>query len=460
MKTPFILAALLCATALTCAQEPSTPPASPGKLLPYEYYIDDLPNDLRLVTIPTDYPNLVAFYLVVATGSRNEVEPGKSGYAHFFEHMMFRGSENYPPGKRDEILQRAGAQTNAYTTDDRTVYHQTFSKEDLPEVMAMEADRFQRLKYEEPEYKTEALAVLGEYNKNSAAPTLKLFETLRANAYTTHTYKHTTMGFIQDIEDMPNQFDYSWEFFRRYYRPEYTTILVVGDVKRDEVLDLVKKNFGTWERGDYKPEIPTEPEQTAPKTAHVDWPTPTLPYVVVAFHAPAFSETEKDKAALDLVSEIAFGENSELYQRLVIKEQKVDTLAASYPERMDPTLFTVIAKVKEQKDMDYVRDQVLATFDRFTKEAIPQQKLDDTRSRLRYGTALSLDSSEAIAGTLASYLALRRTPEAMEQLFAMYDTVTPEDARVISAKYFVEPKRTIVTLATKADAGKKPEAGQ
>jgi zinc protease len=131
---------------------------------------------------------------------------------------------------------------------------------------------------------------------------LKLQETLRATAFKEHTYKHTTMGFIKDIEDMPNQFDYSWEFFRRYYRPEYTTILVVGDVKRDEVVEMVRANFGAWERGNYKPEIPREPEQSEPRTAHVDWATPTLPYVTVAFHNPAYSDEQKDYAALDLLS--------------------------------------------------------------------------------------------------------------------------------------------------------------
>ena len=453
------LLSLLSIAAVSLAQE--SPKAPTRKLIPYDYYIDDLPNDLRVVTIPTDYPNLVAFYIVVGTGSRNEVEPGKSGYAHFFEHLMFRGSENYPADARDVILQRAGASTNAYTTDDRTVYHATFSKEDLPEIMKMEADRFQRLKYAEPEYKTEALAVLGEYNKNIAAPTLKLQETLRATAFKEHTYKHTTMGFIKDIEDMPNQFDYSWQFFRRYYRPEYTTILVVGDVKRDEVVEMVRANFGTWDRGDYKPEIPREPEQNEPRTAHVDWATPTLPYVTVAFHNPAYSDEQKDYAALDLLAAVAFGENSELYQKLVLNEQKVDALNSSNPERMDPHLFTVTARVKDPKDVDYVRDQVLATFQRFTTEAIAQKKLDDTRARLRYETALGFDSSEAIAGAVAPFLALRRTPETMDRLFATYDTITPEDVRAIAAKYFTDNKRTIVTLATKAGAAAaKTEAGK
>ena len=459
LKTFTGLLLLLSIAAVSFAQE--SPKATTRKLIPYDYYIDDLPNDLRVVTIPTDYPNLVAFYIVVGTGSRNEVEPGKSGYAHFFEHLMFRGSENYPADARDVILQRAGAATNAYTTDDRTVYHATFSKEDLPAIMKMEADRFQRLKYAEPEYKTEALAVLGEYNKNIAAPTLKLQETLRATAFKQHTYKHTTMGFIKDIEDMPNQFDYSWEFFRRYYRPEYTTILVVGDVKRDEVVEMVRSNFGTWERGNYKPEIPREPEQNEPRTAHVDWNTPTLPYVTVAFHNPAYSDEQKDYAALDVLSAVAFGQNSDLYQKLVLEEQKVDALNASNPERMDPHLFTVTARVKDPKDVDYVRDQVLATFQRFTSEAMPQKKLDDTRARLRYETALGFDSSEAIAGAVAPFLALRRTPETMDRLFGLYDTITPEDVRSMAAKYFTENKRTIVTLATNAGAGvAKTEAGK
>src|SRR5438046_7790387 len=86
----------------------------------YDYTIDDLPNGLRLVTVPTDYPNLVALYVVVSAGSRNEIEAGRSGYAHFFEHIMFRGSENFPPERREEIFKRAGAETNAYTSDDLT----------------------------------------------------------------------------------------------------------------------------------------------------------------------------------------------------------------------------------------------------------------------------------------------------------------------------------------------------
>ena len=453
MKLLILVSLLLCLPASALAQQPKE-----RKLFPYEYFIDDLPNGLRLITVPTEQKNLVALYIVVQTGSRNEVEPGKSGYAHFFEHMMFRGSENFTSDQRDAILKRAGASSNAYTTSDRTVYHEVFSKEDLDQVMKLEADRFQRLKYALPEYKTEALAVLGEYNKNSANPSSKLYEKLRETAFDKHTYKHTTMGFIKDIEDMPNQYDYSLEFYKRYYRPEYTTILLVGDVTRARALELTKQYWGDWKRGNYAPAIPKEPQQDGPRTAHVDWSSPTLPYLVVAFRGPAYSDEKKDKAALDLLASIAFGENSDLYQRLVLKEQKVDQLYPSFGHQIDPELFSVYARVKDPQDVEYVRDQILATFERYKKDLIPPAKLDATRSRMRYSVALAMDSSEAIASALAPFIALRRTPETINKLFTLYESITPEDVRATAQQYFVERNRTMVTLATRK-AGQTKEGG-
>ncbi|HEX8472562.1 MAG TPA: pitrilysin family protein [Pyrinomonadaceae bacterium] len=452
MRILSLIVVMLCVPLMVLAQQTPT-----RKAFPYDYKQVDLPNGLRLVTVPTDYPNLVAVYIVVRTGSRNEIEPGKSGYAHFFEHLMFRGSKNFSADERDAILKRAGASSNAYTSDDRTVYHEVFSKEDLDKVMEMEADRFQNLQYTPEQYKTEAGAVRGEYDKNSASPFSKLYETLRATAFKKHTYAHTTMGFIKDIEDMPNQYQYSLDFYNRYYRPEYTTIVITGDVTPERALELTKKYWGNWKRGNYSPRIPAEPAQDAPRSAHVDWATPTLPYIAVAFRAPGFSDVKKDKAALDLLAPIAFGENSELYQRLVLKEQKVDFISPSADDQADPELFTVFARIKDPKDVDYVRDAIIATFKRYTTETVPQDKLDATRSRVRYSFALAMNSSEAIAAALAPYIALRNTPEAMNKVFAIYDQITPADIRAAAQRYFTDNNRTVVTLATKT-AGSK-EAG-
>jgi zinc protease len=442
MKLLIVCSLILCLPLLALAQKTR-------KAFAYDYTIDDLPNGLRLITVPTDYPNLVALQIVVQTGSRNEPEKGKSGYAHLFEHLMFRGSEHYTGQQRDQILKKAGANDNAYTTDDRTVYHEVFSKDDLDKILDLEADRFQRLKYPVDGYKTETKAVLGEFNKNSADPEEKAYEVLRATAYKVHTYSHTTMGFIEDIEDMPNQYDYSLQFYGRYYRPEYTTIILVGDLKREDALAMVKKYFGEWKRGDYVPDIPGEPDQKEPRASHVDWPSETLPLVYVAFRGPAYSDEKNEKAALDLLAPIAFGENSDLYQKLVLKEQKLDSLSFIFEDRADPELFVVAAKLKDVKDTDYVRQQIVETYQRFVNEQVPKAKLDSTRSRLRYQFALGMDSSEAIAGTLAGYIGLRRTPATIDKVFSLYDTITPQDLRDLAAKYFIDSHRTVVTLSSK-----------
>jgi len=425
------------------------------KTFPFAYTQQDLPNGLRLVTIPTDSPNLVSIYIVVQTGSRNEVEPGKSGFAHLFEHMMFRGTEKYPPEKYNQILQRAGAASNAFTSDDLTAFYTTFSKEDLAEILAMEADRFQTLKYTPEYFKTETGAVLGEFNKNSSDPEEKLDEVLHDTAFDRHTYKHTTMGFLKDVQDMPNQYDYSLKFFDRYYRPEYTTIVVAGDVDAKQVRALVDKSWGNWKRGSYHPDIPVEPAQQGPRENNIDWPSPTLPLIEIAFHGPAYSDADKDWAALDALATLAFGRNSDLHEKLVVREQKVDRLIGDMSQSVDPNLFAIEARVKKPEDVSYVRTQILDTIKRFQDELVPGEKLSAVQSRERYGFTMQLDNSQSVAAAVARYIALRRTPDTIDKLYSIYSQLTPEDIRAAARKYLTENNRTIVTLSGPASGGGK-----
>jgi zinc protease len=423
-----------------------------GKIFPYPYVQEDLPNGLRLITIPTDYPNIVSIFIVVGTGSRNEIEPGKSGFAHLFEHLMFRGTPEFPPEKYEATLTDAGAASNAFTTDDFTAYHTTFSKEDLPRILSMEADRFQHLSYEPSAFKTETRAVLGEYNKNSANPLEKLYEVMRATAFTTHTYKHTTMGFIQDVEAMPGEYDYSRQFFDRYYRPEYTTIVVAGDVDPKRVRALVDERWSAWKRGGYQVQIPVEPPQDGARSAHVDWPSPTLPWVAIAYRGPAYSDDTADTVALDAISRLGFDENSPLYQKLVIEEQKVDSLRAGPPNEVDPELFSVFARIKNVADMDTVQRQIAATAQDFAAKPVDAQKLEALKEHLRYEFALGLDNSEAIAETVARYVALRRTPETANRYYETYSKLTAQDIQKVAQKYLVDRNRTTVTLTSAGGA--------
>ena len=135
--------------------------AQPDDILPFAHAERTLPNGLRVIVVPTGFPNIVSVQIPVQTGSRNEVEAGKSGFAHFFEHMMFRGTPAYPTQKYQALMTRAGARSNAFTTDDFTNYHTTFAKEDLEKILEIEADRFQNLDYPVEAFKTESRAVLG-----------------------------------------------------------------------------------------------------------------------------------------------------------------------------------------------------------------------------------------------------------------------------------------------------------
>ncbi|HLF84356.1 MAG TPA: insulinase family protein, partial [Blastocatellia bacterium] len=221
------------------------------------------------------------------------------------------------------------------------------------------------------------------------------------------------------------------------------------DVKHDAVLQMVNKYWAGWKRGSYTPEIPREAEQTASLSTEVAWPTPTLPWVAVSFKGPAYSDDQKDKPALDLISSLGFSQTSELYQKLVIKEQKVDMLGPDFEDHRDPYLLTVVARVKDPKDIEYTKTEIIKAFDSYKTTAVAADKLNAVKSNLKYGFALSLDNSEAIAANLAPYISLRRTPETLNKLYDLYAAITPQDIQQMAKKYFVESKRTTVVLAHK-----------
>ncbi|HSB63633.1 MAG TPA: pitrilysin family protein [Thermoanaerobaculia bacterium] len=433
----------------TAARNPAAPPAA-RDLLPFKASEKTLPNGLKIIVVPTGFPNIVSIQIPVKTGSRNEVEPGKSGFAHFFEHMMFRGTKAYPPEKYQEILTRSGAQQNAYTTDDYTNYHTTFPKEDLETMLKIEADRFQNLSYDESAFKTEARAVLGEYNKNSANPIQKIYEVTRDKAFHVHTYKHTTMGFLKDIEDMPNQYAYSKTFFDRWYRPEYTTIIVAGDVKPEAVFPLVEKYWGGWKRGSHAVAVPQEPPAKGPVYAHVPWPSDTLPWIVVGFHGPAFSEVKKDLPALDALFDLSFGPTSDLYKKLVEKEQKLDALQPSVDINEDPELPGVFARLKKGTDPVTVRDEILRTVAALRDEAVDPKRLAEVKSNARYGLVRGLDDTERIAGLLARFVRIRRSYGTINTYYRLIDALTPADLQAAARTYLTDANLVLTTLSKDA----------
>jgi len=403
---------------------------------------------MRVIVIPTDTQDVVALQIVMAVGSRNEVEPGKSGFAHFFEHLMFRGTDRYPNEVAQEMLKEAGVAANAWTWDDQTVYHKVFLKEDLGKILDYEADRLMNLKYAEPEFRTEALAVLGEYNKNSSNPTEKMFEVLQDTAFDAHTYKHTTMGFLADIEQFPEGYDYSWTFFERFYRPEYATLLLVGDVTPEDVFAKVDTYFGKWKAGDYRAELPVEPPQRGPRKAHIDWDSPTLPWVMIGYKAPPFSDLE-DTVALQLWESLAFSSTSELYQELVLKEQIVDEFQPFFWLKKDPYLVGIAVRVTDETKVDEVKQRLLETFEKARSRSIDDKRLADVKSRAKYSFLQSLDSPNSIASNLAFMLSLDPSLESVDNYYEAMENVDQAQLTDVAERVFRPQGRTIVTLEVK-----------
>ena len=415
-------------------------------VFPFPVTTFELDNGLKVVGVDYDSPGIVAYYTVVRTGSRNEVEPGFSGYAHFFEHMMFRGTERYPTEAYNAVVKRIGADSNAFTTSDWTTYYIVASSDALETIMDLESDRFRNLQYSEDDFRTEAGAILGEYNLNFSNPVSLLRERLHDLAYTTHPYKHTTIGLLEDIRDMPNHYDYSLQFYDRYYRPENCIVVVVGDFDQAELERLAAEYYGGWERGSFEPQIPQEPSQTEERSARITWPNPTLPFLMMGYHAPPFSDERIDMPALDVLSQLLFSETSPLFRKLYLEEQVVDALQGGALDSRDAPLFTIIARITDPARIEYVRDAVIDEIERMKSEPVDEDVLAATKSHMRYGFAMGLDNPGGIARTLGHYLQLTEDPATVNRVYELYDAVTPQDVMAVANAYFADTNRTVVIM--------------
>ena len=450
---PLVAAATLISSSTGAgpAQRPGgTPLTSQKSAFPFPITEKVLANGLRIFVVPYDSPGLVAYYSVVRAGSRNEVEPGKSGFAHFFEHMMFRGTERYPTERYNAVIKAMGADSNAFTAEDMTVYHILAGKAALAQVVEIEADRFRNLKYDEPSFQKEARAVLGEYNKGSSDPLQKMDEALCDHAFAVHTYKHTTIGFLRDIEDMPHQFAYSRQFFDRYYRPDNVILLVVGDVTGDEVFPLIDKAYGQWAKGPSRPPVPAEPPQTREQRVTVPWKGASLPMLFMGYHAPAFSTQSIDGPALEVLAELLFAERSRLHKQLVLDEQKVETLEGGGGRHVDPNLFLVLARVKQAKDLAYVESTIDKEIASIATKGVDEKTLGEVLSHARYAFAAQLSTPDHVALVGAEFLALAGRLSAIDEYFARLGQVKSADVKRVARTYFTPQNRTVVTLQPEA----------
>jgi len=440
--------------ALVAASAPAAPAADTAKAYPFPVEMHALPNGLRVAFIQYDAPGLVAYYTLMRVGSRNEVEKGRSGFAHFFEHMMFRGTKQHSAEQYTDTMTRLGLDTNAFTSEDMTVYHLYGPAKALPTIIEYEADRFQNLSYDEPAFRTEAGAILGEYVKSASNPGQKMYEKMVENAFTRHTYGHTVIGYLKDIENMPSGYEYSRQFFRRYYTPDNATILVAGDFDRSATLALIEKSYGGWKgKLDAMP-IPREQKQRQSRRAQVDWDKPTLPRIWITWHTPGADDLKR-AAVQNLLNAYLFGPTSTLYQNLVLGKQLVDSMESTYNDHRDPYLFGVIMLVKDAKNLRTVETAVLREIKNLAGGRVDAKRLEAVRSNLRYSNIMSLDTANAAAVTLAVSTALTGDVNYLNKEFDAVAQVQPRDLQEFAKQHFRDLNRTTVTLVTAPKRGSR-----
>jgi zinc protease len=422
----------------------STAAAQQDGIFPFDYRLVELENGFKAYLIQAGAPGQIAYVSMVRTGSRDEVEPGKSGFAHFFEHMMFRGTEKYP--NYDEVTASMGAARNAFTSNDMTVYYLVASNEYLEQIADLESDRFMNLRYSEPDFRTEAGAVLGEYQQSATTPFGFLFEKIRETAYDRHTYRHTTIGFEADVRDMPNGFEYSLSFHRRFYRPENVVLVLAGDFEYEEAERIIRQYYGGWEPGYEAPAIPAEPVQRGSRRRTVRYAGRTLPVLTVNYKGPAWSASDRLAVATEVLGEVAFGSNSDIYKQLVIQERAVQMLGGNFGLARDPALLGITTMVIDPNGVGAVEEAIQATVDRFQSELVDQQMLDDVKSNLKYGFLMGLETAQSVAFGMIGYVINTGGIEAVNEYYETLDSITPEDVRAAAQQYLVDSGKTVVTM--------------
>ena len=427
--------------------------AAPPRAFPYPTKVSTLKNGLTVVRVPFESPGLVAYYSVVRVGSRNEVEPGHTGFAHFFEHMMFRGTKRYPEGARGALSGKLGFLGNAFTSDDVTVYYSNGPASGLETLIDLESDRFRNLDYAEPAFQTEALAVAGEYQKNASSPGLKIEESTLGTAFTKHPYQHTTLGFLADITDMPKRYEYSKTFFQRWYTPDNTIVVIVGDFDDAKLMTLMEKHYGPWTGKAAKIEVPVEPPQKEARTAKLTWASPTLPRLAMNWHTPAASPKTMDAAIQQVLSAYLVGPISPLHRSLVLEQQLVERIDGTYQDHRDPTLFGVAARLKQEGNREAVSKAILAAVAELNSGKVDAKRLDDIKSNLRFGLPMGLETPSQVGEQLAYFIGVFGTPDAIDSLYANIAKVSAKDLTAFSKKYLVDSNRTTLEFTVDVKGG-------
>ncbi len=402
-----------------------------------------LSNGMRVIVWPDhDIPN-VALYFMYRAGSRNE-RPGLTGLAHFFEHMMFKGSAHFPSGEFDRVMEANGGANNAYTSQDVTVYTDWFAKDALDLVLRMEADRICCLSFDSTQVESERQVVYSERRTtvdNSGRDFLD--EQVTAAAFVAHPYHIPTIGWPSDIERWTIQ-DLK-TYFRTYYAPNNATVIIVGDVAPAEALSLVERYLAPIPAQPPPPPVRTiEPPQPGERRVTVRRPAP-VPLLEVSYHAGAADD--RDAEAEDLLEAIlTSGESSRLYRRLVDRDLVAVDVGSWLQRGFNPGLLSFFVTVSPGRGLAAAESSLVDELSRVARDGVTEAEMEKARTQSLVSYWRSLKTIDGKADALGTYEVFRGD---YKNLFAApdrYARVTRRDLQAAARRIFDARNRTVGQL--------------
>ena len=413
------------------------------KLPPLKIQTLQLPNGLRAVMVNRGEAPVVTLEVWYHVGSRNEVQ-GKTGIAHFLEHLMFDGTKTLGRHFSDYIV-RVGGIDNAYTTTDATVYWETMPASNLPVALWLEADRMRNLDISQAALDNERSVVEEERRRRYESPPYgTVIPTLYAHAFTVSPYRHLPIGSVDDVSRAT--VSEIRDFYNTYYVPNNATIVIAGKFSVDEAEKYIRKYFAAIPAGALPAtrQIPVEPPQTVERTVTMTRDV-ALPAFVEAYHIPA--DGTPDSYPLRLASRIlSGGDSGMIYHQLVYEKQLALEAQSSADFSEDPNLFFVFAVMNSGHTLAEGEAAVDAILKRLQEKPLAAKELQKARDQVLFDLASDREKSKDLAEQLGYDTVVLNNPELINTEAERFLAVTGEEVQAAARKYFAPRNRTLLEV--------------
>ncbi len=413
------------------------------KVAPIKFKERMLPNGMRIVSYQDNSSPSVTIQVWYDVGSKND-PIGRNGFAHLFEHIMFKSTKNMKSEQFDRMTEDVGGWNNASTSDDVTNYLEVVPSNHLERILWAEAERMTNLTVDEANFLSERKVVQEEYRQSVLANPYGLFyEAIQKNSFNVHPYKRTTIGTLADldaatVQDVQN-------FHKTFYRPDNASLIVVGDFEQSKFDAWVDKYFGNLSKPSSTiPRVSeVEPERTAEKRLVVKAPNVPFPAVAITYLAP--TAKEKDMAALQIASSIlSSGESSRLYKELVRKQQIAQEASFGVEAKTDKGLMYFTATLASEKTPEQAEKALLAELKKIQTMPVTANELAKAKNGIVADKVRRLETNDGKAYQIGAAIILNGTPNAANTELAELQAVTIADVQRVMKKYFTDKNRVVI----------------